>query len=537
MPKGIAVSKGYGIGNAVIIKQTENNCESRAFTCVEAETSRLDAAVEKFCDKTAELAKRLQKTAGEKEAEILQGHLAMLNDPFMLSQMKENINGGSTAEKSVETVCNMFIEMFSAVDDEMTKQRATDVADIKNSLIGILCGGEQTNIAAVPKGSVLIAKDFTPSMTSQIDPERVCAVIAEIGGYTSHSAILARAMGIPAVLSLKAATGIIKDGDRIIVDGFDGTVIINPDENTCNEYAEKQDKYKKEKQLVLQYAHKKAVTASGIEKAVYANIGSADEATTAVKNGAEGIGLFRTEFLFMDKPTLPSLDEQYKAYSTVAKALNGSEVIIRALDIGGDKAIDTLKIEKEDNPFLGHRGIRYLLDNPEIFKTQIKAVLMAAKHGDVKLMLPMVTTLQEIQSAKEIIAECKKELKKDGLEYSDAPLGIMIETPSAALISDILAKEVAFFSIGTNDLTGYTMAVDRGNSAVSRLYDPMQPAVLKAIEMTVKNAKNVGIPVGMCGEAAADERIIPLLVKWGLDEFSVTQTAVAQTKKLICECE
>jgi len=431
----------------------------------------------------------------------------------------------------------MFYDMFAGMDDEMMRQRASDVKDIKESLLSLLLGVKTVDIGAVPAGTVLIARDFTPSMTSRINKENVAAIVTEVGGVTSHSAILARAMGIPAALSVPNATAAIRDSDELIVDGFKGKVIVSPTSDETEEYAAKQAAYLKEKESLNAYFGKPTVTRSGQKKAVYGNIGKAEDAQNVVQNGGEGIGLFRTEFLFMDRDHEPTEEEQYEAYSTVAKTMDGKEVIIRTLDIGGDKAIEYLSIEKEENPFLGHRAIRYCLDNKPIFKKQLRALLRAAVFGDVKIMLPLVTTVEEVREAKELIAECARELRDEGLEYREAPVGVMIETPSAALISDLLAKEAAFFSIGTNDLTGYTMAVDRGNAKVSKLYDAFQPSVLRAIEMTIRNANAAGIPVGMCGEAAADPRLIPDLVKWGLDEFSVSPSSILQTRKNICECD
>lgn len=537
MLKGIGASQGYGIGNAVIIKDINLDYSAVKYSGAENEKARLHKAAEDFIEETKALAEDLKKSAGEKEAEILEGHLMMLQDPFMLSQMDDNIDSGAVAEGAVDTVCSMFIDMFSGVDDELTRQRASDVKDIKDSLLRILLGAVSIDISAVPKGSILIAKDFTPSMTSQINKENVSAIITEVGGVTSHSAILARAMGIPAVLSVLDATAIINDDEKLIVDGFKGKVFQNPTDAELSEYSEKQNAYLKEKESLNEYFGKATVTKSGITKKVYGNIGKAEDAQNVIQNGGEGIGLFRTEFLFMDRTTEPTEQEQYEAYSTVAKAMDGKEVIIRTLDIGGDKAIDYLSIEKEENPFLGHRAIRYCLDNPELYKKQLRAILRAGQFGDIKIMLPLVTCVDEVKRAKALIKECEAELEAEGLRYKSVPVGVMIETPSAAIISDILAKEVDFFSIGTNDLTGYTMAVDRGNAQVSHLYNVNQPSVLRAIEMTIKNAKEAGIMVGMCGEAAADETLIPKLVEWGLDEFSVTPSSILQTRKNICECE
>lgn len=537
MLKGIGASQGFGIGKAVVIKDINLDYSSVKYTDAADQKKRLHSAADEFSKETKALIDELKKNAGKKEAEILEGHLAMLGDPFMLSQMEEAIDNGSVAESAVDAVCTMFIDMFSGVDDELTRQRASDVKDIRDNLLRILLGIKNVDISAVPKNSVLIAKDFTPSMTSQINKENVSAIITEVGGITSHSAILARAMGIPAVLSVFNAVEIISDGDILIADGFKGKVFTDPTKAELDEYKDKQAAYLKEKESLNEYFSKQTVTKSGIKKRVYGNIGKAEDAQNVIQNGGEGIGLFRTEFLFMDRSSLPTEQEQYEAYSTVAKAMVEKEVIIRTLDIGGDKAIDCLKMEKEENPFLGHRAIRYCLDNPEIFKTQLRAILRAAVFGNIKVMLPLVTTVEEVKKAKKLIEECKSELDSEGLRYSEIPVGVMIETPSAAMISDLLAKEVSFFSIGTNDLTGYTMAVDRGNAAVSKLYDPTQTAVLRLIEMTIKNAKKAGIPVGMCGEAAADIRLIPKLCEWGLDEFSVTPSSILQTRKYICECD
>ena len=535
MLKGIGASQGYGIGKAVVISDAKLDYNHIKFTTAENEKDRLQKAVDKFIKETRQLVEEVKKSAGDKEAEILEGHIVMLSDPFMLSQMQDNIDSGSVAEKAVDTVCSMFIDMFSGVDDELTQQRASDVKDIKDSLLSILLGVNTVDISKVAKGSVLIAKDFTPSMTGQINKDNVSAILTEVGGITSHSAILARAMGIPAVLSIDDVCNLVKNGDTVAVDGFKGKVIVSPSEDEIKEFEEKQSEYLKEKESLKLYFGKPTVTKSGIKKAVYGNIGKAEDVQNVLQNSGEGIGLFRTEFLFMDRTSEPSEEEQFEAYSTVAKAMDGKEVIIRTLDVGGDKDIPYLNIEKEENPFLGHRAIRYCLDNRKLFKKQLRALLRAAVYGDIKIMLALVTCLEEVREAKKIIEECESELKAEGKEYRKAPLGVMIETPSAVFISDLLAKEVSFFSIGTNDLTGYTMAVDRGNANVKNLYDVFQPSVLRAIETTIKNAKAAGIQVGMCGEAAADSKLIPLLIDWGLDEFSVSPGSILQTRKTICE--
>ncbi len=535
MLKGIGASHGYGIGKAVVIKDINTDYSKVEYTDAKTEKEKLHKAADSFVTETKQLAEAVKENAGSKEAEILEGHIMMLNDPFMMSQMEESIDNGFIAEKAVDSVCSMFIDMFSSVDDELTKQRASDVKDIKDSLLKILLNAHEVDISSVEKGSVLIAKDFTPSMTSRINPENVSAIITEVGGVTSHSAILARAMGIPAVLSVIDAVKEIKDGEVVAADGFKGNVIINPDKNQITDFINNQSEYLRQKDRLKTYINKETVTSDGIKKAVYANIGKPEDVQNVLQNGAEGIGLFRTEFLFMDRNTEPTEEEQFEAYSTVARAMDSREVIIRTLDIGGDKEIPYLNIEKEENPFLGHRAIRYCLDNTVLFKKQIRAILRAAVYGHIKIMLPLVTCLDEVKSAKSLIKECEAELAENNIEYASVPIGVMIETPAAVLISDLLADEVKFFSIGTNDLTGYTMAVDRGNTRVSKLYDTHQKSVLRAIEMTIKNAKKAGIQVGMCGEAAADITLIPKLIEWGLDEFSVTPSSILQTRKTICE--
>lgn len=536
--KGIGVSEGYGIGKAVVIQELKLDYSGKSFTDAETESARLDAAVKKFTAETKALISELSANAGEKNAEILQGHLAMLADPFMIGQMKDAISGGVIAEEAVDNVCNMFHMIFSSAEDEFTRQRATDVSDIKTGLLKILLGVEEIDIANVEKGSILVACDFTPSMTSKINPKNVEGVIGEIGGVTSHSAIIARALGIPCILGVKDAASIIKSGDELVADAVKGEIIISPSADEKAEYSLLKEQEQKERLMLKEYINKPTVTKSGLKKAVYANIAKAEDVHNAVVNGAEGIGLFRTEFLYMDRNQAPGEDEQFEAYSSVAKAMGGREVIIRTLDVGGDKHIPYLEIEKEENPFMGLRAIRYCLKNTELFKVQLRALLRAACYGNIKIMLPLVCTEDEVIKAKSLLEECKAELSAEGKEYKkDIKLGIMVETPAAVLVAERLAAVSDFFSIGTNDLTGYTMAADRGNNEVSYLYNSNDPAVLKAIEITVKSAKKANIPVGMCGEAAADPKMIPRLIDWGLDEFSVSSSRILKTRKLICDCE
>ena len=535
MLKGTGVSDGCGIGTAVVIEEKELDYSSVVYTTAEEEKARLNAAVNTFCERTERIGEELKKSAGEKEAEIMQGHIEMVHDPFMISQMQEQIDSGAVAEAAVETVCNQFIAMFEGLEDELTRQRVSDICDIRDDLLRILLGIHSVDLGSVPAGSILIAHDFTPSMTGKIRKENVQAIVAEVGGITSHSAILARAMGIPAVLSVPDAVKDIQNGDLLIVDGFTGKILPDPDEKTIREYQIRQRQWEQEKDSLKKFCHLPTRTSNGVAKAVYGNIGKPEDVQAVVLNGGEGIGLFRTEFLFMDRTAEPSEEEQFEAYATVVKAMNGKEVIIRTLDIGGDKNIPYLEMGKEDNPFLGHRAIRYCLDHQELFCRQIRAILRASAYGNVKIMLPLVTMAQEITKARQLIEACTKELREEGKTVREVPVGIMVETPAAAIISDELAHLADFFSIGTNDLTGYVMAADRGNQAVAELYDIMQPPVLRAIEMTIRNARKAGIPVGLCGEGAADPRLIPRLLEWGLDEFSVSASSILRTRKIISE--
>lgn len=535
MMKGIGVSEGFGIGRAVVIQEANLDYSHVSYTTADEEKSRLNNAVEQFKAETQKIADELTASAGAKEAEIMNGHIEMISDPFMVQQMEDAIDGGAVAEAAVDSTCTTFHDMFESSGDELMMQRASDVNDIKEGILSILLGVKTVNISAVPEGSVLIARDFTPSMTGQINPKNVAGIIAEIGGYTSHSAILARAMSVPAVLSVPGAVSDIQDGAEIVLDGASGEVIPNPDPDTLQKYREKRKEYLEEIARLKKFRTLPTVTSDGVKKAIYCNIGKPEDARMADTNGAEGIGLFRTEFLFMGRDSEPTEDEQYEAYSSVAKIMGDREVIIRTLDVGGDKEIPYLSITKEDNPFMGFRAIRYCLKNKDLFKRQLRALLRAGADGNIKIMLPLVTTVDEVVAAKALINECEDELEAEGKPYKDVPVGIMVETPSAALLSDELAKVSAFFSIGTNDLTGYTMCADRGNPDVAYLYDCMQPSVLRAIEMTIKNAKAAGIPAGMCGEAAADPRMIPHLLKWGLDEFSVSPSSVLKTRAIIAE--
>ena len=534
MLKGINASEGIGIGKVMLIEEVNLNYEKKKVTDTQGEIERYRNALDAFCKKTENQAENIKKTVGEKEAEILLGHLLMIKDPGMSSSIEGNITNGSCAEEAVEQVCDMFIGIFSMAEDEPTKQRASDIEDIKTGLIATLLGKEEVDIASAPAGTVLVAKDLTPSMTSCIVKENIVGIVTEIGGKTSHSAILARAMEIPAVLSVDNASQILKNGDEIIVDGSHGEVIENPSVGEISAYKDKTILFKKEKEELKKFLGKETVTSDGVKVELCCNIGKPDDADAVISKTGEGVGLFRTEFLYMDSTSQPSEDEQFEAYKKTVLKLGDKPLIIRTLDVGGDKDIPYLGLNKEDNPFMGFRAVRYCLNRPDIYKPQLRALLRASAFGNIKIMVPLVTCLEELTGVKALIKEIMADLDKEGIPYNkDIEIGVMIETPAGAMVADILAEEADFFSIGTNDLTGYTMAVDRGNPDVAYLYSPFQPAVLRMIKRTIEEGNKKGIPVGMCGEAAADPLLIPLLISFGLDEFSVSATSVLKTRKII----
>ena len=537
MLKGVGASSGIGIGTIVCIREESLDYSKVVFQREAEEKARLKEAVDTFCKVTQEMAEDIRQRVGEKESEILSGQIMMLSDPFMTGQMEEMIASGSCAEAALDSVCQMYIEMFSNVDDELMRQRATDIRDIRTRMLRLLLGISSVDIASVPAGTVLVAKDLTPSMTVGLKKENISAILTEIGGKTSHSAILARALEIPAVLGIPQVLDQVSDGQQAIVDGESGEVILSPDEDTLKRYTAQWKEQQEQKAMLSVYRDRKTQDADGRNYELYSNIGSVAEAQIALKNGAEGIGLFRTEFLFMDRTAMPTEQEQYEAYKAVSDIMQGKEVIIRTLDVGGDKEISYLKMESEQNPFLGWRAIRYCLEESDLFKVQLRALLRAgAEHKNIKIMLPLVTGVQEIRAAKQLLEECKQELAAQGIAYDDnIQVGIMIETPAAALIADLLAKEAAFFSIGTNDLTQYTLAVDRGNAKVENLYTTLHPAVLRSIRSIIRAAKEAKIPVGMCGEAAADPALIPLLLEFGLDEMSVSASSILKTRKIVSQ--
>lgn len=534
MEKGIGVSSGYGVGQIVKIEEADLNYQEKKVEDAEAEFARFQKAIETFKERTTAMAEKLRQSVGEKEAEILEGHIIMISDPAVDDQVKAQIEAGTCAETAFSSVCDLFIQMFQMADDELTNQRVTDVQDMRARLLKILLGIEEVDISQVPKGTILAARDLTPSMTVGINKENVVGIITEVGGKTSHSAILARALEVPAVLSIPDVMTKVENGQTVAIDGNSGEVIFSPSPEEVAAYEKKRADYLKEKEALNALIGKPTATMDGKTVELVCNIGKPKDADDVVSRDGEGVGLFRTEFLFMDRNQMPTEEEQFKAYKEVAEKLQGKPVIIRTLDVGGDKEIAYLDLPKEDNPFLGYRAIRVCLERKEMYHAQLRALVRASAFGDIRIMVPMITCLDELRQVKEMVEGIKEELSKEGIPYKeDVPVGVMIETPAAAMISDLLAKEAAFFSIGTNDLTQYTMVVDRGNAHVAYLYSTYNPAVLRTIEKVIKAGNEAGIPVGMCGEAASDPNLIPLLLAYGLDEFSVSATSVLATRKTI----
>ena len=536
MFEGVNASDGYGIGVAQVAVAPDLSFTPTKPEDPEAEKARYNEALAKFIEQTNMQIERMKQSVGEEAAAIMGAHIEFAEDEGIKDMVNGSIDSGMCAEQAVSEAYDMYFNMFSNMDDELFRERAADVADVKTGLLADLLGKQVVDLSSLPENSIVVVEELTPSMTADIDKENVAGIVTETGGRSSHSAIIARALEIPAVLSVADATKNIKSGEMVIVDGTLGKVINNPEDDVLEAYRAKAKSYAEEKAALEAYRGKETVTGDGEKVLLVANIGNPDDANVAAEHDAEGVGLFRSEFLFMDAKELPTEDEQFAAYQKVALRMKDEPVIIRTLDVGGDKEIPYLNLKKEENPFMGFRAVRYCLNNPEQYKVQLTALLRASAFGDVKIMLPLVTTLDEVRQAKALVEECKKELDERGVAYNkDIEVGTMIETPAASLIADDLAEECDFFSIGTNDLIGYTMCADRGNDRVSYLYTVYQPAVLRSLKRIIESGREKGIMVGMCGEAAADPLLIPVLLSFGLNEFSVSAPSILRTRKIISE--
>ncbi|MED4925209.1 phosphoenolpyruvate--protein phosphotransferase [Anoxybacillus geothermalis] len=538
---GIAASSGIAIAKAYRLETPDLAAEKRAVADVEAEVARLEAAVAKAKEELEAIKQHALEKLGEDKAAIFAAHLLVLDDPELLNPIKEKIQTERVnAEYALDETALFFISMFEAMDNEYMKERAADIRDVTKRVLAHLLGVTISNPSLISEEVVIIAEDLTPSDTAQLNRQYVKGFATDIGGRTSHSAIMARSLEIPAVVGTKTVTAEVKNGDIVIVDGLDGQVIINPSPELLAQYEQKRARYEAQKAEWAKLVHEATVTADGIHVELAANIGTPDDVKGALANGAEGIGLYRTEFLYMGRSELPTEDEQFVAYKTVLEQMNGKPVVVRTLDIGGDKELPYLQLPKEMNPFLGFRAIRLCLEMQDMFRTQLRALLRASVYGNLKIMFPMIATLDEFRQAKAILLEEKEALLRQGVAVADGiEVGMMVEIPAAAVMADQFAKEVDFFSIGTNDLIQYTMAADRMNERVAYLYQPYNPAILRLISHVIDAAHREGKWVGMCREMAGDPIAIPILLALGLDEFSMSATSIlparAQLKQLAKE--
>ena len=533
MLKGNGVSAGIGFGKVVILKKIERKIEKKIIQKdqVGEELKRVHEALQEVICETENHMKNITGT----EADIMQAYLMILQDPSLISETENSIkNSNYNAEYAVEIGLNSVIQIFENMDDKYMASRARDIIDIKNRLLGKLFEEESIDLTKLNPNTIIVAEELTTSETAKLNFNNISGIVTELGGENSHTSIMARTHMIPAVTKVKDATKILKNDDNISINGTSGEIYINPTEDEKQRLLELEKQLKEENEELEKYRSKESITKDGVKVKLYANIGLPSDAKIAIKNTAEGVGLFRSEFLYMDSDIMPSEESQFTAYKEVAEIMEGKEAIIRTLDIGGDKDLKYLELEKEANPFLGYRAIRLCLDRPSIFKTQLRAILRASAFGKLAIMFPMISSIDELREAKQVLEECKKELDNENIEYDkNIQVGIMIEIPSAALIADKLAKECDFFSIGTNDLIQYVVAVERGNEKISKLYTKYHPAVIKLIKNAIDGAHSSNIICGMCGEAAGDTSFIPLLVGLGLDEFSMNSNSILRARKTI----
>jgi phosphoenolpyruvate-protein phosphotransferase (PTS system enzyme I) len=532
---GKPASNGIAIAKAYRLIEPDLTVKKTSIEKVEEEVSRFRSAVEQSKEELEAIRDHAKEHLGEDKAEIFEAHILVLSDPELLTAIEDKISSESVnAEFALKEVSDMFVTMFEQMDNAYMKERAADIRDVTKRVLSHLLGVQLPNPSLISEEVIIIAEDLAPSDTAQLNKTYVKAFTTDIGGKTSHTAIMARSMEIPAVVGTKTATKEIEHGDLVIVDGIKGEVHVNPTPEVVEKYKKEQAAYEEQKKEWAKLLHEKSISADGHQVELAANIGTPDDLEGVINNGAEGIGLFRTEFLYMGRTELPSEEEQFDAYKTVLEKMEGKPVVVRTIDIGGDKELPYLNLPKEMNPFLGFRAIRLCLEEQEMFRTQLRALLRASVYGNLKIMFPMIATLDELRQAKAILSEEKEKLVSEGVQVAEQiEVGMMVEIPSTAVIADQFAKEVDFFSIGTNDLIQYTFAADRMNERISYLYQPYHPAILRLVKMVIDAAHKEGKWVGMCGEMAGDETAIPILLGLGLDEFSMSATSVLKARSQI----
>ncbi|MDF9443540.1 phosphoenolpyruvate--protein phosphotransferase [Limosilactobacillus mucosae] len=534
--KGIAASDGIGIAKAYLLIDPDLSFEKKTIDDPAAEYERVEKAFSASIADLATIKQNAKNRLSDEELEVFDAHIAILSDPEMKSQIKDEIESQHvSAEEAMTDVTTNFANVLAAMtDNKYMQERAADVKDVAKRALSHLLGKQLPDIAAISEPVVIIAKEITPSDTSQMDAKFVKGLATDLGGRTSHAAIMARTLRIPAVVGSENVTSTVKSGDMVIVDGLHGNIIIDPSQAEIDEYQKKATAFEKERAEWAKLVNAPSVSKDGKHFEIAANIGTPDDVADAVKQGADGVGLFRSEFLYMSSDHLPTEDEQFEAYKKAVVGMKGKPVVVRTLDIGGDKPLDYLPLPEEMNPFLGYRAIRICLHRPDIFKTQLRALIRASEFGPVEIMFPMIATLAELRQAKAIYQECKDELQKDHPGLGDnVKIGMMIEVPLAALYADQLAKEVDFFSIGTNDLIQYCFAADRGNDAVSYLYQPLNPAFLRLIKHVIDAAHANNTKAAMCGEMAGDQLAMPLLLGMGLDEYSMSASSILRTRSMM----
>ncbi|RBP07027.1 phosphoenolpyruvate--protein phosphotransferase [Rossellomorea aquimaris] len=533
--KGIAASNGIAIAKAYRLVEPDLSFEKKNVDNAEQEVSRFQEAIATSKSELEAIRDKARVDLGEDKAQIFEAHLLVLSDPELLTPIEDKVKSENVnAEFALKETADMFVSMFESMDNEYMKERAADIRDVTKRVLSHLLGVQIANPSMVTEEVIVIAEDLTPSDTAQLNREFVKGFTTDIGGRTSHSAIMARSMEIPAVVGTKSITSSVENGDMIIVDGLNGQVHINPTPEVIEEYKKEHARYEEQKAEWAKLVNEPTVSKDGEHVELAANIGTPKDLEGVKNHGGEGVGLYRTEFLYMGRDELPSEDEQYEAYKAVLEGMEGKPVVVRTLDIGGDKELPYLNLPKEMNPFLGYRAIRLCLDEQDIFRTQLRALLKASPFGNLKIMFPMISNLQEFREAKAILEEEKEALLTNGTNVADhIEVGIMVEIPSTAVMADVFAKEVDFFSIGTNDLIQYTMAADRMNERVSYLYQPYNPAILRLVKMVIDAAHKEGKWAGMCGEMAGDEIAVPILLGLGLDEFSMSATSILKARSQI----